>query len=126
MKMFIRAKSWCLSKKLRIIKSEESYVAIDIAVCLCIVDDKRLPVISDRRHISPNFQQSRERHEDRVKSPPVAPVVSTVELSIAVTSEMSPVMQVLVYYVRGDSEMVADTIKLPVEHCFENKVFVVE
>nr|AVP12670.1 complement C3-like [Pseudopotamilla reniformis] len=52
---------------------------------------------------------------------PDRPVV-TMPLRIPITSEMSPSMKVLVYYIRPDKETVADTAEVNVEQCTANKV----
>lgn len=48
--------------------------------------------------------------------------VSSVDITIPVTAEMSPKFSLLVYYIRDDGETVADSMEFNVEPCFDNKV----
>ena len=50
------------------------------------------------------------------------PVVEQFEIKFPVTMKMVPKCRILVYYVRGDKETVADTIKYDVEDVLENQV----
>ena len=45
-----------------------------------------------------------------------------VKLSVPVSPEMAPTARLLVYYVKRNTEIVADSIKFSVEGIFENKV----
>ncbi|XP_042903031.1 alpha-2-macroglobulin isoform X2 [Parasteatoda tepidariorum] len=46
------------------------------------------------------------------------------EINIAIDADitLSPTIYVLVYYVRDDGEVVADSMKIDIENCFKNKV----
>ncbi|XP_042903027.1 murinoglobulin-1 isoform X2 [Parasteatoda tepidariorum] len=50
------------------------------------------------------------------------PPVGEVDFEIDVDAALSPVFYVLVYYVRGDRETVADSQRIEVQKCFKNKV----
>lgn len=50
------------------------------------------------------------------------PLVKTFEIDIPVTTGMVPSCQVIVYYVREDKEVVADSMEFHVEDKLENQV----
>ena len=62
--------------------------------------------------------------EEIVRSENIADRLSNVELSIAVTSDMSPTFSLLLFYVRDDGETVADSMQFTVQPCFDNEVCV--
>ena len=57
-----------------------------------------------------------------VKKLNTKPVVETFSIQFPVTREMMPSCGVLVYYVRQDKEVVADSIQFDVEDKFDNQV----
>ena len=59
-----------------------------------------------------------------MRSENIADRLSNVELSIAVTSDMSPTFSLLLFYVRDDGETVADSMQFTVQPCFDNEVCV--
>lgn len=50
------------------------------------------------------------------------PPIGEVDLSVSVDPSLSPSFYVLVYYLRDDREVIADSQKFTVEKCFKNKV----
>lgn len=50
------------------------------------------------------------------------PLVEKFDMELAVTKEMVPSCQAMVYYVRKDKEVVADSVKFDVEGRLENQV----
>ncbi len=46
----------------------------------------------------------------------------TTRRKIRILYEMAPAVTVMVYYIRDDGEVVADTITIPVEEVFQNEV----
>ena len=50
----------------------------------------------------------------------------TTRRKIRILYEMAPAVSVMVYYIRDDGEVVADTITIPVEEVFQNEVYLGE
>ena len=59
---------------------------------------------------------------DIVRSENPADRLSNVQLSIPITTEMSPSFSILLFYIRDDGETVADSMEFKVEPCFDNEV----
>ncbi|XP_070176474.1 alpha-2-macroglobulin-like protein 1 isoform X1 [Littorina saxatilis] len=73
-----------------------------------------------KRSIMPPFGGGEE--EKIVRSESISDQVSSVQLDIPVTAEMSPSFSILLFYVRDDGETVADSMEFSVEPCFQNEV----
>lgn len=52
----------------------------------------------------------------------MASEVSSVLLDIPISAALSPKFSLLVFYIRDDGEVVADSMDYVVEPCFENEV----
>lgn len=59
---------------------------------------------------------------EKVKKLHTKPIVEKFDIKFPVTMEMVPSCRIMVYYVRDDKEVVADSVKFGVEDRLENQV----
>ncbi|XP_015921584.2 alpha-2-macroglobulin isoform X2 [Parasteatoda tepidariorum] len=69
-----------------------------------------------------SIPQSSEDNCPEAQDSKYLPPIGEVSIDIDVNTIMSPSIRVLVYYVKESGEVVADSMEIDVESCFENKV----
>lgn len=72
--------------------------------------------------VDETFNEEKEFVEPIIRSENVSDVVANFLLDVPIKPVMSPKFTLLVYYIKSDGEVVADSMEFQINPCFENEV----
>ncbi|GFQ91798.1 alpha-1-macroglobulin [Trichonephila clavata] len=87
-----------------------------------LINESQTQLIPAPKSSSSSDSSSVEQNCPGTKDARYTPPVGEVYIPINVDTSMSPSFKLLVFYVREDREIIADSQKIQVEKCFKNKV----